>query len=134
MTIPIAPGPFSFLEGAGEAVGSIAQVREERKRHGEEIAHRAAQDIITQIQNGIRPSSVLKDPEVKKLFAKAYGVTIPDTLVPRPEEDLARLVSGALKNVKPGTAQERAVTKVPSEKVAGAEEAITEEKGAEAQA
>jgi len=134
MTIPIAPGPFSFLDEAGEAAGSVAAVREERKRHGEEIAHKAAQDIISQIQQGIRPSSVLKDPEVKKLFQKAYGVTIPDTLVPRPQEDMARLLSQALQKVQPDSAQARAVTQVPSEAVAAAGEAVTVEKGAEASA
>jgi hypothetical protein len=135
MTVPIIPGPFQFLAEAGQAATGYEQSKEERRRHGEEIAHRAITDLIGQIKDGLKPASVLADPEVKKLMKVAYGVSIPDVLLPQPKEAVQRGqaedVAAALKE---GGAARRAVTGVPSKAVAEAGEAQTEVKGAKAKA
>lgn len=125
MTVPIVPGPFSFLSSAGEAAGNYGAIREERKRHGEELAAAGAQSVMAQIMQGYKPASILADPEVQALFKKAYGVSIPGAILPQPKEIIQTKTANALTGVKPGGAAERAVTGVPSEDVAGAGEATT---------
>ena len=134
MTVPILPGPFSFLAEAGQAVGSYAQAKEERKRHGEELAHRAVIDLINQVHQGLRPASVLADPEVKKLFKHAGFPEIPDVLLPQPQEITQRKTAAALGAMPEGGAAERAVTGVPGEQVAAAQESVTKLAGAKAEA
>jgi hypothetical protein len=134
MTIPVYPGPFQFLAEGGQALGEYGQVKEERKRHGEEIAHRAIQQLMADIKSGKRPASVLRDPEIKKLYSKAYGVVIPDLLLPQPQETLQTLTEEELKGVKPGTARSRAVTGVAGEDVAKAGESQQIVKGKKAEA
>lgn len=133
MTVPIVPGPFSFLSSAGAAAGDYGAVREERKRHGEEIAAAGAQSIMQQIMQGYKPASVLADPEVQSLFKKAYGVSIPGAVLPQPKELVQRKTAANLQAQPAGGASERAVTGVPSEAVAGAGEATQKLAGATAQ-
>src|SRR6267143_1885429 len=132
MTIPIVPGPFQFLAEGGEALGEYAQVKEERKRHGEEIAHRAIQQVETDIREGRRPASTLRDPQIKKLYKQAYGVEIPDVLLPQPQETIQTKRAAAVEGVQPGGAAERALTGVPSEEVATGTEAQAKVKGKKA--
>lgn len=79
MTIPIVPGPFSFLEGAGEAAGEIGAVREERKRYAQQIAEHGSNFVLSQILNGADPS-MLDDPNVQKMMKTAYGFAFPSSV------------------------------------------------------
>jgi hypothetical protein len=45
MTIPITPGPFSFLQGAGEALGAYGAEKEKRR----EQTVKEAQDVLNQM-------------------------------------------------------------------------------------
>lgn len=75
MTVPIMPGPWSFLADAGQAAGAVGTSIEERKRHGEEIAFRSAQSIIQQLVNGADPT-ILDDPAVQSVFQKGLGFKV----------------------------------------------------------
>jgi len=98
MTIPISPGPFSFLAEAGAAAGAYARAKEERKRHAEEVA--------------------------------AYGFEMPMGIIPQTKEIIARQQATALEG---GGASGRAVSGIPSEPVAQADESVKKLAGANAQ-
>src|SRR6266568_598295 len=79
MTIPIVPGPFSFLGEAGEALGSIGDVIEERKRHAQQIAEHGSNFVLSQILQGADPK-MLDNPDVQKMMKAAYGFTFPSSV------------------------------------------------------
>lgn len=79
MTIPIIPGPFSFLEEAGQAAGNYGAVKEERKRHAEQIAEHGSNFIMEQILKGGDPT-VLDNPDVQKMMKAAYGFSFPSSV------------------------------------------------------
>src|SRR5437762_12942619 len=106
MTVPILPGPFSFLEGAGEAIGEYGQVKEERKRHGEEIAYRATQSLIQEVIQGLRPASDLDSPEVQQTFKMAGFPPLTSKVLPQPKETIQRRQAGALERMPEGGAPE----------------------------
>lgn len=59
MTIPITPGPFSFLSSAGEAVGEIGKALEIKRQRLDAEAHSRLNDILTLIQAGADPAPFL---------------------------------------------------------------------------
>lgn len=133
MTIPIAPGPFSFLEGAGEAAGSYAKVKEERKRHAETIAAAGIQTLITDILNGHKPAELLDDPNVRKMSKMAYGFELPTGIIPQTKEIIERRKAAAIEATPTDSAAGRAISGVPSEQVAAGAESVSTLAGAKAQ-
>jgi len=70
MTVPIIPGPFSFLSEAGQAVGDIGRAKEERKERAQKIAEHASTSILDAIMAGADPA-ILDTPETQQTFKTA---------------------------------------------------------------
>jgi osmotically-inducible protein OsmY len=70
MTIPIIPGPFSFLSEAGQAAGDIGRAKEEREARAQKIAEHASTSILDQIMAGGDPA-ILDSPETQKVLKTA---------------------------------------------------------------
>ena len=155
MTVPIVPGPFSFLAGAGQAVGAVGQAmqaREERKRQEAQEDFRLLMNLIA-----TRPeqaTELLNQPAAQRTLA-AVGVLpagtelppapgLPEIALPGGErmpatpgrpgrtlpyqfaETLPEMVSAEqARAIARGGAAGRAVSRVPSEAVAGAGERTT---------
>lgn len=134
MTIPIVPGPFQFLAEAGQAAGSVGEALEQRKERHRKMAEAGISELMKEILAGKKPASALDTPEIRKLSKMAYGVEIPSIILPQPQEDVAARQSAAIRAAPPGSAQDRAITGVPSEKVAKAGESQQIVKGRKADA
>src|SRR5436190_2585671 len=59
MTIPILPGPFSFLTGAGEALGAFGKGRSERNIYEQQQAQKNVEILTTLIARGLVDPHVL---------------------------------------------------------------------------
>lgn len=70
MTIPIIPGPFSFLSEAGQAAGDIGRAKEERKERAQKIAEHASTGILDAIMAGGDPA-ILDSPETQQILKTA---------------------------------------------------------------
>lgn len=68
MTIPIEPGPFSFLSGAGQALGRYAEEREKKRQ----TQLKEATDRLSQMVNlraaGLIPPESFSSPEATRLY------------------------------------------------------------------
>lgn len=87
MTIPIIPGPFSFLAGAGQALGQYGQVREEHRRQALAERTDAAERAVRLVMAGILGPEALT-PEM----LQGAGVELPGGVTPQepPSVSLAR--------------------------------------------
>jgi len=72
MTIPIIPGPFSWLQGAGQAAGNLGTELEVRKQHAEKLTADLTDSVMTQIMNGADPA-ILDEPGIKQAWKKRFG-------------------------------------------------------------
>src|SRR6266849_5450624 len=70
MTVPIIPGPFSFLGEAGQALGDIGRAKEERKERAQKIAEHASTAILDAIMAGGDPA-ILDAPETQQTLKTA---------------------------------------------------------------
>lgn len=74
MTIPIKPGPFSFLAGLGQAGGiAVSEAEKEREKRLKEDRERINQMILLR-QQGLIPPESFSSPEAMALYARA-GIT-----------------------------------------------------------
>lgn len=85
MTIPIMPGPFSFLAGAGSAAGAIGRERRGRELEEREEAQRDVLAFLNLVQTGAVPRQTLMTPEAQGLFASAGLPPVTEV-----QEDLGR--------------------------------------------
>lgn len=76
MTIPIIPGPFSFLAGAGQTLGAIGEEKQKREERARAIAEHGTSELLNQILQGADPS-IIDDPGVQKMMKTAYGFSVP---------------------------------------------------------
>lgn len=129
MTIPITPGPFSFLAEAGDALGEFGKARTRAR----EEARKGVETLQNLIQLGILPAQTLESKETQHLFQVAGIPPVQQGgTVPQPKNKRAAIELGELNTVQPGTAQARTVAGVPSEPVAaGTETATVAKTGAE---
>lgn len=75
MTIPIIPGPFSFLEGAGKAVGAVGrEVEAQRQQRIAEAQNRLA-NALTLIQLGTPPTAFEQEDLARTLDTLGLGPT-----------------------------------------------------------
>ncbi len=70
MTVPIIPGPFSFLGEAGQAAGDIGRAKEERKERAQKIAEHASTSILDSIMAGADPA-ILDTPQTQQILKTA---------------------------------------------------------------
>ena len=123
MTVPIMPGPWSFLAGAGQAAGAIGTAVTARKTRKGEEAQRGLANVMQLIQSGRLDPGFMNTPEVQHLL-QVSGTPVPEgTVFSLTAEDLFNAARRrAYASLEPGGAAERALTRVPSEAVAGAGE------------
>lgn len=95
MTIPIVPGPFSFLAPAGQAAGNYLTGRRQREVQDQEEAGKDLQSYLRLVEIGILPRSSVVSPQVQNMFARA-GIELPPGLAPVPsaEERKATTLTG----------------------------------------
>src|SRR6266446_9327075 len=70
MSVPIIPGPFSFLGEAGAALGDLGRAKEERKERAQKIAEHASTAILDAIMAGGDPA-ILDTPETQHVLSTA---------------------------------------------------------------
>lgn len=163
MTIPIIPGPFSFLGEAGAALGEYGAVKEEHRRYVQKQAADALANLERLTQLGILRADVYGSPDVQHL-AQVAGVPIPaGSIAPQPKEALNKRAVGVIQGLSDTgvamasglptpagqareeiagkvltgpltTGQESAVAQVPTVAQAGATEATAKATAAQAKA
>lgn len=111
MTIPIAPGPFSFLENIGKGIANYGQGKEyyrttQRKEGQEDRAEsfKMLDFLFKGIQSGDFDASIVKKPGFLKLVQGAglgEGNIGEDTVVPNPQAQIRRGQSAALEQEIP---------------------------------
>lgn len=153
MTVPIVPGPWSFLGEAGKGAKNISDAIIAKRQHDEEEAQRGIAFMMEQIAAGRRDVTELNTPEMQQQFRRARlpypgphtiqapvtgvpGATgtiplrVPGGFEPGPEDIIRSARARALGSAGPATM--RAITQVPSEPVAAAGEAKAVAEGREA--
>lgn len=95
MTIPIVPGPFSFLASAGQTAGNYLSGRRQRELQDQDEANKDLQSYLRLVEIGVMPRSSLVSPQVQNMFARA-GIELPPGLAPVPsaEERKATTLTG----------------------------------------
>lgn len=71
MTVPIYPGPWSFLGEAGKAAGAIGTAIETRQEKEQADAQQGVNFMLTQIAAGRMDPSVMNTPQAQSLLRKA---------------------------------------------------------------
>lgn len=110
MTIPIIPGPWSFLPQAAQAFTNTVQAGVQAKDYYRQVA----QDKLGKIQNmitaGILSPSVFSLPEYQDLQTQAGLPTIQSpNIVPATGEIRARALQSVAEQAPPGGATQRAI-------------------------
>jgi hypothetical protein len=99
MTIPIVPGPWSFLVPAGQAVANYAQ----QKRENEQEQYKRNSQALTYIMNGVFSGKLSKDtlqhPDVMALM-KSTGVPVVEARE-TPDDVIENSRVGGLKDIIP---------------------------------
>lgn len=129
MTIPIVPGPFSFLEKFGEAGGRAFAAAEGQRRYDQEYARNQVKDMFEAVQAGTMSASALKSPFFASLVQRS-GLTdswAGSNIRVNPEEQVAQVQSEELSGIQqqqPGSTERRQVAasgKIPSRVQSGTE-------------
>lgn len=136
MTIPIEPGPFSFLPGIGQALGAYATQKEENRQTRLKEAKDQAHNFIALRLAGLMKPKDFDTPEVQAVFHMAgFG---PVTSDETPEE-LSHIMQGSYlrglinpAEAKPMSDEQRVAAGAPERglsegidaKVAGAKAAV----------
>ena len=119
MTIPVIPGPFSFLRSAGKAVGAIGQARNQRGQQEQAEARANVETMLRLAQLGLPfARELVKSPAFAKAM-EAVGMSAPGIDVPltQPEQR-----AKAIKPLK--GAQRQGALGVPTEAETRATEAV----------
>jgi hypothetical protein len=86
MTVPITPGPFSFLGTAGQAVGGYLSGREDFRQRRRAEALQGVTMLLDMREKGLLPPEQFGHPEVLSLFQDA-GISPPSAQA-TPDEQL----------------------------------------------
>lgn len=89
MTIPILPGPFSFLAPVGGAIGGASEAKEKKRVTDVAEARQAAMQALEMRKNGFLPPEAFARPEMQRIFQVA-GYDLPSA-TPTPEEQKSAL-------------------------------------------
>jgi hypothetical protein len=86
MTIPILPGPFSFLTGAGEALGAFGKGRSERNIYEQQQAQKNVEILTSLIQRGLVDPQVLAAHGTAAMLHSAgyLGLSLRKLTLPKP--------------------------------------------------
>lgn len=114
MTIPIVPGPFSFLASAGEAYAGFHEGKRKRELENFAQAIQRYQLVYQGVKEGILPRSTLSSKETTGLLEQIMGSPMMVDVVPNPQEDIARGQSGLIKEILGDTQAEVPVFGQPS--------------------
>ena len=79
MTIPIIPGPFSFLASAGQAAGAIGTEVQQAKERRRKQAQDNINNLMALINSGRASVAILNKPAAMAEF-RAAGIPIPQTV------------------------------------------------------
>lgn len=97
MTIPITPGPFSFLAEFGRAGGAAFQQHEEDRQQKLKEAQDRARNYIALRMAGLMKPADFEKPEVQAVFHMAgYGPVSPD---PTPDEAIRAMKGDYLQSL-----------------------------------
>src|SRR5213082_2288716 len=123
MTVPIIPGPFSFLATAGQQFKEFGETVQEHRKFAQEQARKGIEHLENLVQLGIFPAEALSSKEAMHLYRIAGVGLAPGTqAIPQPAAARNRITSQELAAVKPGTPQAAAVAGIPTPKQAQAVE------------
>lgn len=136
MTIPVIPGPFSFLDTIGKGVAAYAGGREDRRKRLRDEAGQDRAEALKQVgvvfdavQNNQLTTSALKSPFFLDLI-KRSGLAdqfAPENVAPKPSEQIAAGQSAYFTNVMaPGGDPTERQLALSTGKVPTASEALTE--------
>lgn len=148
MTIPIEPGPFAFLAGAGQALGAYADAREKKRQ----TQLKEDRDILNQMldlrQRGLLEPQAFASPQAEELYRR-LGI-VPVSAQPTSGESIEQGRRSYLSQIAPSLAggqptdegrallglPERGLTEGIEAKIAGSKAAVPQAqlKGAEATA
>lgn len=95
MTIPIKPGPFSFIGGAGEAVGAAYRAKEQKRIEDLTEARQSASMLLQFRQLGYLNGADFANSAVQDIFNRA-GIPAPSTDL-TPDEQKAKLTGDYIK-------------------------------------
>lgn len=93
MTLPIIPGPFSFLPKAAQAFASYTQAKDQKKQRDLQQDSTRFFSILDDVRAGLLEAKTMSTPSMMALAAKIgidSGVYSPGNMVARPQERLAR--------------------------------------------
>lgn len=111
MTIPIQPGPWSFLEGLGQAAGQYGQIKHDRQQEAIINAQRNSQILAQLIGAGILDNSAITGGPLAQ--AGMPGVT-PQQVIPDVRTDVAQVRKRRIAGAAPGSAEEGMLTGTPT--------------------
>jgi hypothetical protein len=115
MTLPIIPGPFSFLTSAGQAAGAVGSALTERDRYKQQIAEQNAAFLAHLVGLGVAQPEALASPEAQQLFGRAGIPAIQPSQVEVPAVTAkGRRYNQELAGIKPGTTQSQLAAGVPT--------------------
>lgn len=124
MTLPIIPGPFSFLGEAGQAAGAIGQALQERDMRRRQIAQQNAAFLATLISAGVASPETLAGADTQKLFQAAGIPPIQPGQVEIPAKTAqGRRYNKELAAIPEGTTQSQLAAGVPTAAAAKVNEA-----------
>jgi hypothetical protein len=120
MTIPITPGPFSFLAELGRAGGAAVQAAEGKRDKNVKEAQDRLNEMVRLRQLGIVKADAFGTPEAQKLY-KTLGIMPEGIDKPTYDENVTGMKNNLLTQLSPslgaGNEQEddlRALTGLPS--------------------
>lgn len=97
MTIPIIPGPFSFLAQAGQGVGDAINARSNRVDKDREAAGKQLQEIFAAVQKGTLSTNVFKSPYIADLAQRTgIGDFLSGNIRENPQEAIDTARSGMI--------------------------------------
>ncbi len=98
MTIPIQPGPFSFLEDVGGALGEVGQLREKRRQQQVKEATDVLNQMIELRQKGFLQPDAFASPQAMNVY-KTLGI-MPTSNQPTSGEQVEAMKGQYLRDVQ----------------------------------
>ena len=121
-SIPIEPGPWSFLQNIGQGAAEFLRGREERRRYDQQAAL-SQSGVLAQLANlGILDAQAA-GPQLADVLARAgiQGINPNAAILPSPEAAKARVLAPVMAKADPTTTQGQLTLGLPTgEQITGA--------------